>query len=100
MHVEPYRSDAMFWHSVWLSSGKPNSGELHRVMCWSRNKFPYAVRKLRKMSENIRAEQLLEASEAGDIELMKAMKEIKGKKNACQTMPDSIEGKTEHHEIL
>ena len=96
-HVEPFRSDSMFWHSIWLSSGRPTSGELHRVMCWSRNKFHYAVRKLRKISENIRAEQLLEASEAGDIELMKA---FKGKKGTCQTMPDSIEGKTEHHEIL
>ena len=99
-HVEPFRSDALFWHSVWLRSGKPNSGELHRVMCWSRNKFHYAVRKLRRISHNVRAEELLEASEAGDIELMKAMQEIKGKKSTCQTMPDIIEGETEHHEIL
>ena len=73
-YVEPFRSDAMFWHSIWLSSGKPNTGGLHGVMCWSRNKYHYAVRKLRKMSGKIRAEQLLEASEAGDIALMKAMK--------------------------
>ena len=31
---------------------------------------------------------------------MKAMKEIKGGKSTGQTMPDSIEGKSEHHEIL
>ena len=24
-YVEPFRSDAMFWHSIWLSSGKPNT---------------------------------------------------------------------------
>ena len=70
------------------------------VMCWSRNKYHYAVRKLKKLSAKNRAIELLEASEAGDIALMKAMKEIKGGKSTGQTMPDSIEGKSEHHEIL
>ena len=51
---------------------------LYIVQCCSRNKYHYAVRKLRKMSGKIRAEQFLEASEAGDIALMKAMQEIKG----------------------
>ena len=68
-------------------------------MCWSRNKYHYAVRKLRKMSGEIRAEQLHEASEEGDIALMKAMKDIKGQKSTGQTMPASIDGKSEHQEI-
>ena len=79
-HVEPFRSDAKFWHSVWLSMGRPNTGQLYRVMCWTRNKFHYAVRKLKKINANLVKEQLVEASERGDIELMAAMKEIKGKK--------------------
>ena len=37
----------------------------------------------------------MEASEAGDISLMKAMKEINGKKSTGQSMPDNIEGKTD-----
>jgi hypothetical protein len=99
-YVEPFRSDAMFWHSVWLSLGRSNTGHLYRVMCWTRNKFHYAVRKLKKMRNQFKAEQLLEASEKGDIDLMAAMKEMKGKKNTGQTMPDCVEGETEHHEIL
>ena len=69
-------------------------------MCWSRNKYHYAVRKLKKNKVHLRAEELLEASESGDIDLMAAMKVIKGKKNTGQTMPDSVEGETESEKIL
>ena len=30
--VEPYRQDSLFWHSIWISSGRPNTGALHDVM--------------------------------------------------------------------
>jgi hypothetical protein len=75
-------------------------GELHRVMCWSRNKYHYAVRKLRNQEHSLKAQELVEASEQGDIELLKAMKEIKGSKSKVQSMPDCIEGETEPDEIL
>ena len=94
-HVEPFRSDAQFWHFIWLSLGRPNTGHLYRVMCWTRNKFHYAVRKLKKIKVKLKAEQPLIASERGDIELMAAMKDIRGKKQTGQTMPGCIEGETE-----
>ena len=99
-HVEPFRQDAMFWHSVWLSSGKPREGELHRVMCWSRNKYHFAIRKLKRSKHHHQAQELLEASEKGDIELLAAMKEIKGTKAKGQTMPACVDGKTEPDDIL
>ena len=39
LHVEPFRQDALFWHSIWLGADKPNSGQLYQLMCWSRNKY-------------------------------------------------------------
>ena len=69
-------------------------------MCWTRNKFHYAVRKLKKINANLKKEQLVEASERGDIELMAAMKEIRGKKQKGQTIPECIEGETEPDKIL
>ena len=35
--VEPFRQDSMFWHSVWISADKPKMGELHSLMCRTRN---------------------------------------------------------------
>ena len=44
-NVAPAKSDALFWHAVWLSAGRPPSGALHQVMCNTRNKYHYSVRK-------------------------------------------------------
>ena len=100
VHVEPFRQDALFWHSVWLSAEKPNSGQLFRLMQWSRNKYHYAIRKLSKQSDNIMAENLLEASEQSEIDLLMEMKRIKGSKPKGQTIPDEIDGETEPDNIL
>ena len=27
--VEPFRQDSLFWHEVWISAGKPNTGQLY-----------------------------------------------------------------------
>ena len=99
-NVEPFRQDALFWHSVWLSAGSPNTGQLHRLMCWSRNKFHYAIRKLEKKAENAKAEILLEASEQNDIDLLAEMKKMKGSKSKGQVMPDVVDGETEPDKIL
>ena len=99
-HVEPLRSDARFWHSIWLGSGRPNTGQVYNVMCWTRNKFHYAVRKLKRWKAHTQAQNLLEASERGDVELMSLMKEIRGKKNNKQTMPDCVDGETAPNLIL
>ena len=67
-------------------------------MCWSRNKYHYAIRKLRKIQHLDRAQELLEASYRGDIQLLAAMKEVKGKFKG-QIMPTCIEGETELDKI-
>ena len=99
-YVEPLRSDARFWYSIWLGLGKPNRGQIYNVMCWTRNKFHYAVRRLKKWKANNQAEMLLEASEKGDVELMAAMKLIKGRNNSIQKMPDCVDGETDPNMIL
>ena len=33
--VKPQRSDAIFWHSVWRSAGRPNTGQLFEQMKYS-----------------------------------------------------------------
>ena len=52
--VKPYRDDALFWKGVWLSAGKPMNCELHSLMKRTRNKYHYAIRKVRKQESIIR----------------------------------------------
>ena len=55
-NVAPAKKDALFWHSVWMSAGRPTSGGLYQVMRWTRNKFHYAVRRAKRLSgpDNVR----------------------------------------------
>ena len=90
----------MFWHSVWLRADKPNSGQLFRLISWSRNTYHYAVRKLKKQTDNIMAENLMEAAQESEYDLLQEMKKVKCGKVTGQSMPDEIDGETEPAEIL
>ena len=37
--VKPFKNDALFWHSVWLSAGKPINTDLHSMMKSPRNLY-------------------------------------------------------------
>ena len=97
--VEPFRQDAMFWHSVWISADKPKTGELHSLMCRTRNRYHYAIRRVKKKADSINAEQLLLAAEKGDAHLLKEMKNINCKK-ASSTLPECVEDADNPAEIV
>ena len=69
-------------------------------MAHSRNKYHYAVRKAKKLSNNIRASNLLDAANRGEADLLKEMKNIIGKKKEGQSLPDIVEGAEGPDEIL
>ena len=92
--VMPYKEDAVFWHSVWESAGRPNKGALRDIMANTRNKYHYCIRRVKKMAGSIRAKKLFEASENGSVDLLKEMKKIKGSKKTQEDLPDIVEGVT------
>ena len=98
--VEPYKEDAIFWHGVWQSAGRPSRGVLKEIMTRTRNQFHYAVRRVKKMSSSLRARRLLEASETGSCELLQEMKKIRGDKKACGDLPDSVGGASGEQDIV
>ena len=99
-NVQPLRQDALFWRSVWISSGRPNKGQLHTVMAWSRNKYHYSVRRAKNLAASMRAQELLEAAEVGDMNLLMEMKKYMGKKDISQSIPESLDGKVTQGDIL
>ena len=52
-----------------------------------------AVKKVNRLASTAKAEQLLEASEKGDVALMKKLKKSLDGKSIGQTVPESFEGK-------
>ena len=89
--VEPLRQESLFWHAVWRSAGRPRNG-LHEAMKRTRYRYHHAVREVRKRAGEICARNLLEASENGNMELLKEMKRIKGCKKSKLDLPENVEG--------
>ena len=51
--VKPFREDAMFWHAVWKSSGKPLNNSIHHTMKRTRNLL--CNKKMQKVSRTNKA---------------------------------------------
>ena len=90
--VEPQRQESLFWHAVWRSAGSPKEGPLHHSMKTSRNLYHYLIRKVKKRSEVIRAQKLLEASENGSTDLLKEMKKVRGGSKIKNELTEDLEG--------
>ena len=45
---------AVLWHNIWISCGRPRRGAVYDIMRQTRNKYHYAVRKVKRSEENIR----------------------------------------------
>ena len=97
---EPLRKDAKFWYSVWISAGRPKTGELHRIMVNTSVKFRSAVRKIKCEANSAKAFTFLAAAESGDQALLREMRKVLGRKNQPQEIPDSLEGAVGHSAVL
>ena len=97
--VKPFRDDSIFWHGVWQSAGRPNKGALYSVMVRTRNLYHYSVRKVMKQADQIRANNLLEASERGDLDLLREMKKLNNKKSS-QKLPETVEDADNPEDIV
>ena len=88
--VKPFRDDALFWHSVWKSAGKPENCVLHDVMKRTRNKYHYAIRRIRKHEGAIRKEKFLEDCLSGNIN--NVFDKIKSSRKNKATAASTVDG--------
>ena len=79
--------------------GWPNSVALHDIMTRTRNLYHYAVRKVQRKEDYLRATKLFEAAETGSTDLLKEMKKIRGG-SASPDLPDQVAGADGEHEIV
>ena len=68
-------------------------------MCRTRNQYHYAVRRVKKLADSIRANKLFEASQRSDMDLLKEMKTVKGKKGSS-TLAENVEGADNPSDIV
>ena len=59
-HVKAERNHSVFWHWMWLESGKPNTGLIDQIMKHTRHQYHYAVRHCKSNKLNIQKQRLAE----------------------------------------
>ena len=92
-YVKPFRDDAIFWFNVWKSAGKRENCVLHDIMKRTRNKYHFAIRKVRKHDSAIRKEKLLEDYLSGNINnIFENIKTSRKNKSSLATTIDGISG--------
>ena len=84
-----FRDDAMFWHGIWKSSGKPLKNSIHHTMKRTRNVYHYAIRKCKKSIELIMKNKLLDACINGKWNIFDEFRTIR---NVKRDFPQTIEG--------
>ena len=75
--VLPFKGNALFWHSIWESAGKPINTELHTIMKRTRNIYHYQIRKCKKLKRTLKKNTLLAACLLGNGDLFKEIRKIR-----------------------
>ena len=67
--VKPYAEDNKWWFSMWKLMGSPTSGHIYHMMRTSKLQYKYAVRRLKRASDNIKNNLLVNSLMEGDANI-------------------------------
>ena len=87
--VKPYLDKSLFWHELWVQCGKPNQGEIARVMRMTRARYHYAIRSVLKSQIQIRNDRMAEAVSSDDNRNF--WEEVRKMKRSHKLLPDVID---------
>lgn len=90
-YVEPYQDQAHFWHSIWVSAGKPINTELHNLMKKTRNEYHFKIRKCKRLEKLIINRKLIENCFENDLDIFA---EIKKARKTPPEIVNFIDGST------
>ena len=96
--VKPYQGEAKFWHSLWLSAGKPIHSavpgvehDLYKLKNQSRNQYHFAVRRAQHSLIKIENDKIV--SKMGSPEMFEEIKQAcKNKKSDITSVIDEVHG--------
>ena len=87
--VAPLKENAHFWHSVWLSAGKPLNCHLHDIMKKTRNRYHLILRKKKRIMDITKRQNMLQSCLDNDNDIFA---EIKKLRQSPQTPSSTIDG--------
>ena len=91
--MKPIKDDMCFWHAVWISAGKPQNTELHKVYQHLRRKYHYAIRKVKRQENEIKKQKMMQQCVTGKVnDILTELKHQRNPKGSVVTKMDHVEG--------
>ena len=87
-YVKPYCEESKFWHSVWVSSGSPNTGPMYEHMKSSKGQYKYAVRRLKRVNDKIQNDKFVHSIIKGGVNIFSEIKKFRGSSKQCSSRID------------
>ena len=87
-YVKPYCDESKFWHSIWQSSGSPNTGPLFENMRISKGQYKYAVRRLQRVNYKIQNDKFVQSIIKGGVNIFDEIKKFRGSSKQCSSRID------------
>ena len=92
-YVKPFRDDSVFWHSIWVSAGRPLNTNLHTIMKRTRSKYHYAIHSVKKQESILRKEKFVQQCFSGKVnDILKRIKMSRKNKSGCAKNIDGVSG--------
>ena len=88
--VQPFKDDALFWHSAWVSAGKPSNTELHKIMKRTRNIYHYQIRKCKQMVDTLKRNTLLDACINGNGDIFNEIRKLRKSSHNVANVIDGV----------
>ena len=95
--IKPLPEDMNFWHSVWVSAGRPINTVLRKVYKNVRNQYRYAVRKIKQHKKAMKDNNYLLAAANGKINDI--LKDLRNQRKPKAYLPNAIDKITDPQEI-
>ena len=97
--VKPERDRPLFWHWIWLESGKPNTCFVYQIMKRTRHQYHYTVRCCKKNQLNIQKQTLAE-NMSSSTNFWKELKKISPANKVTTNVMDNVHGDKNVMELL
>jgi len=91
-YVKPFQDENKFWYSLWLSAGSPLQGELYNLQRTTRMQYKYAVRRLKRTSNNIQHQKFIEGLIHGGKDIFSEIRKFRGNSKSISSSIDGVVG--------
>ena len=88
-YVKPYKEDSIFWHNMWISAGRPQVGQLTENRKFSKYKYKWAIKQVKRNKDKILSEKTaLQIENKSFNEFWSTIKKISGQNKSVANVVD------------